>query len=36
MIAEEMRVILIDRERDGLPLDGVSIECVDLSNRTRV
>ena len=36
LIAEEMRVILVDREKDGPPLDGVSIECVDLSDRTRV
>ena len=36
LIAGEMKVILVDREKDGLPLDGVPIECVDLSDRTRV
>ncbi len=31
LIAEEMRVILVGREKDGLPFEGVSIECVDLT-----
>ncbi len=35
LIAEEMRVILAGREKDGLPFDSVYIECVDLSDRTR-